>query len=152
MHPADSKILKTAALPTAGLGCLAIALGGLVAGSTGALGAAVATAIVLTFFSIGQATLSGVLRRNPSMALNVALMIYLAKVALLLVFLLIFKDTTAFDTQVFGITILLLTLTWTGAEVWVFSRMNVLVVNDGQGSQSGDEIANTLRSNGMEHQ
>lgn len=146
MHPADAKILKTAALPTLVLGTACTALAAATVGAKGALGAALATLIVALFFSIGQSVLSNVVRNNPTMALTVALMIYLAKVGVLLGFLLVFKDTTLFDKKAFGLTLLLLTLVWTAAEVWVFSRMNVLVVNDGRGGQSGDEISSTMRT------
>jgi len=67
------------------------------------------------------------------MAMTVALMVYLLKIGVLLVFIVLFQDTTAFDTKVFALTVLACTLAWTAAEVWVFARTKVLYVDPQQG-------------------
>ena len=124
----DALVLRTAGGVTVVVGVIASVIGLLVGGGKGLLGAVIATAIVVVFFSIGQFTLGAVLRNNPQMALTVALMIYLVKVGVLLVLIIIFAGTTLFDTKVFAATIVAGTLAWTGAEVWVFSRTKVLYV------------------------
>lgn len=124
----DALILRTAGGVTVVVGVIAAAIGWAVAGSQGLIGAVVATVIVLGFFSIGQFTLGAVLRNNPQMALTVALLIYLVKVGVLLVLIILLADTTMFDTKVFAATIVIGTLAWTGAEVWVFARTKVLYV------------------------
>lgn len=124
----DALILRTAGGVTVVVGVIAAAIGWAVSGSQGLIGAVVATVIVLGFFSIGQFTLGAVLRNNPQMALTVALLIYLVKVGVLLVLIILLADTTMFDTKVFAATIVIGTLAWTGAEVWVFARTKVLYV------------------------
>lgn len=124
----DALVLRTAGGVTVVVGVIASVIGLLVGGGKGLLGAVIATAIVVVFFSIGQFTLGAVLKNNPQMALTVALMIYLAKVGVLLVLIILFSGTTLFDTKVFAATIVAGTLAWTGAEVWVFARTKVLYV------------------------
>lgn len=130
----DRLILRAAGLSTLVVGVVALVIGGVLSGAKGALGAGIATVLVLAFFSVGQAVLGRVLRNNPEMALTVALAIYLVKIGLLLIVILLFADTTAFDTKVFAATVVACTLAWTVAEVWIFGRTKVLVVEPRQSS------------------
>lgn len=129
----DALVLRRAGLATALVGAVATVIGGLVAGGKGALGAIVAAVIVLAFFSVGQFVLGAVLRSNPAMAMNVALLTYLVKIGVLFILILLFADTTAFNTKVFASTIVACTLAWTAAEMWVFARTKVLYVEPGSG-------------------
>jgi ATP synthase protein I len=113
------------------VGVVAVLIGLAASGAGGAIGAAIAVAIVLVFFSIGQLILGSVLRNNPQMAMTVALMTYLVKLGVLFVFIILFADTTLFDTKVFAATVVVCTIAWTSAEVWVFSRTKVLYVEPG---------------------
>ena len=128
----DRLILRSAGVSTVVVGIIAAVIGGLLSGADGAVGAAVATVLVLAFFSVGQAVLGSVLRNNPELALTVALTIYLVKIGVLLVIIMVFADTTAFDTKVFAATVVACTLAWTVAEVWIFGRTKVLVVEPRQ--------------------
>lgn len=67
------------------------------------------------------------------MAMTVALMVYLLKIGALLIFIVLFQGTTAFDTKAMALTVLVCTLTWTAAELWVFTRTKVLYVDPSQG-------------------
>jgi ATP synthase protein I len=125
----DARILRSAGVSAFGVGVVATIIGGVVAGSPGVLAGVLGTVIVVVFFSIGQFILGSVLRRNPAMAMTVAMTTYLVKIGVLLALLLLLKGATAFDPKVFGLTILCCTLTWTIAEVWVFSRAKVLYVD-----------------------
>lgn len=129
----DVKILRSAGVATLLVGLVCLGVGGSLRGGPGAVGAALGTAIVLVFFSIGQFVLGRVLRSNPELAMTVALMVYLVKIGVLFVFILLFAGTTAFDNRVFALTIVVCTITWTIAEVWVFARTKVLVVEPGSG-------------------
>ncbi len=132
MLPSIDRLVLRVSIPvTVAVGVIAAVIGALVAEDAGkaVLGAAVGAVIVVVFFSIGQLVVGGVLRSNPQMALTVALMVYLLKIGALLVFIIIFQGTTLFDTKVFALTVLACTLTWTAAEVWVFSRTKVLYVD-----------------------
>ena len=125
----DARVLRSAGLATLGIGVIATIIGAVVAGSPGVLAGILGTVIVIVFFTIGQLVLGSVLRRNPAMAMTVAMTTYLVKIGVLLGLLLVLKDATAFNPKVFGLTILCCTLTWTIAEVWVFSRAKVLYVD-----------------------
>ncbi|MEZ5114742.1 MAG: hypothetical protein R2737_00625 [Candidatus Nanopelagicales bacterium] len=131
----DSAIFRGAGLPALLVGVVAVVIGAVVAGGGGAVGAALGTVLVLVFFSVGQVVLGRVLRSNPQMAMTVALTLYLVKIGVLFMLLVLFQDTTAFDTKVFALTILACTLAWTVGEVWVFSRTKVLYVEPGSGPQ-----------------
>ena len=128
----DTRILRSAGASALGVGVIATVIGGLVAGTPGVLAGVLGTVIVVVFFSIGQFILGSVLRRNPAMAMTVAMTTYLVKIGVLLGLLLLLKEATAFNPKVFGLTILCCTLTWTIAEVWVFSRAKVLYVDPTQ--------------------
>jgi len=125
------QLIRKAAIPTVVAAILTVALGGIVKGSAGAIGALIGGAIVVVFFTIGQVVLGNVIKSNPSMAMSVAMLMYLVKVAVLFALMLAFKHTTAFNTKVFASTILLCTLVWTAAEMWAFSTGKVLYVDPG---------------------
>ncbi len=131
MPSIDRLVLRVAIPVTVAVGVIAAIIGALVASDPGkaVLGSAVGVVIVVVFFTVGQLVVGGVLRSNPQMALTVALMVYLLKIGALLIFIVLFQDTTLFDTKVFALTVLACTLTWTAAEVWVFSRTKVLYVD-----------------------
>jgi ATP synthase protein I len=80
------------------------------------------------FVLAGQFVLARVLRSNPAMGLSVAMVLYLLKIGVLLIMLLLLQGATAFDTKAFAFTILVCTLVWTAAEVWVLATSKVLVV------------------------
>lgn len=120
-------------MPTAIAGVIVTIAASVLKGSPGLIGAAFGAAIVVIFFTIGQVILNRVLRTNPTMAMTVALTMYLVKIAVLFGLLLVFKNTTAFDTKVFALSVLVCTLVWTGAEVWAFGSEKVLYVEPGSG-------------------
>lgn len=129
------QLIRKAAIPTVVAAILAVVVGGMAKGSAGAIGALIGGAIVVVFFTIGQVVLNNVIKNNPSMAMSVAMLMYLVKVAVLFGLMLAFKHTTAFDTKVFASTILLCTLVWTAAEMWAFSTGKVLYVEPGSGPE-----------------
>lgn len=120
-------------MPTAIAGVIVTIAASVLKGTPGMIGAAFGAAIVVIFFTIGQVILNRVLRTNPTMAMTVALTMYLVKIAVLFGLLLVFKNTTAFDTKVFALSVLVCTLVWTGAEVWAFGSEKVLYVEPGSG-------------------
>jgi ATP synthase protein I len=125
----DAIVIKTAGLVTLGVGVIGVVISALVGGSLAAFGAVLGVLLVLAFFSVGQFTLGAVLKRNPQMAMTVAMVLYLVKIGVLLLLIMLFADTTAFNTKAFAAVIVACTLAWTGAEVWVFARTKVLYVD-----------------------
>jgi len=133
MHSSDAAIVRGAAVPTAVVGLVAVALGAGLGGPKAALGAAIGALLVVIFFTLGQLGLSYVMRHNPDMATTLALVLYLVKIGVLFGFLILFQDTDLFNTKVFAGTVLACTLVWTGAEVVVLSRQKTLYVEPGSG-------------------
>ena len=134
MPSIDRLVLRVSIPVTVAVGVVAAIIGALVASDPGKalLGAAIGTAIVVAFFTVGQVVVGAVLRSNPQMAMSVALMVYLLKIGVLFIFIILFQGTTAFDTKVFALTIVACTLAWTVAEVWIFTRTKVLYVDPQQ--------------------
>jgi ATP synthase protein I len=125
----DTLVLRRAGLGTAVAGVVVVVISGIVAGSSGAVGAILGTILVIVFFSVGQFVLGAVLKSNPHMALTMALTLYLVKVGVLLLIIILFADTTLFDTKTFAAAILTGTMVWTVVEVWIFGTSKVLYVD-----------------------
>ena len=97
-----NRLIIRAALPTFIVGALATITGYITSGSEGLIAGVFGTLLVVVFFTVGQLALDKVIRTNPALATSMALLLYLVKVGVLFVLLLIFRDTTAFDTKVFA--------------------------------------------------
>ena len=135
----DSLVLFRAGVVTAVAGVVVVIIAAVMSGGSAALGAFLGTALVIVFFSVGQFALGSVLRNNPQMALTMALTIYLVKIGVLLLILVLFADTTAFDTKTFALAILVCTLVWTVMEVWIFGTTKVLHVEPNSTGDSPSE-------------
>jgi ATP synthase protein I len=125
----DTLVLRRAGLGAAVAGVVVVVISGIIAGSSGAVGAILGTILVIVFFSVGQFVLGAVLKSNPHMALTMALTLYLVKVGVLLLIIILFADTTLFDTKTFAAAILTGTMVWTVVEVWIFGTSKVLYVD-----------------------
>lgn len=133
MASVDALVLRRAGLVTLAVGIIAAVLSTVTEGSHGFVGAVLATAIVLIFFSAGQLVLGRVIASNPQMALTAALMIYLVKIGVLLGLLIVLSGATFFNPKAFGLTIVACTIAWTCMELWVYSSTKVLYVQPGTG-------------------
>jgi ATP synthase protein I len=129
MASADAVVLRVAIPATLVVGAIGTISGAFYAGAQGVYGGLIGTAIVVIFFTAGQGILGRVLRNNPQIAMSVALLVYLTKVGVLFLLLVLLQGVTWFNTQVFAATIVACTLAWTFAEVWMFSRTKMLVVD-----------------------
>ncbi len=133
----DALVLRRAGLGTVVAGVVVVIISAIVAGSSGAVGAILGTILVVVFFSVGQFALGAVLKSNPQMALTMALTLYLVKVGILLLIIILFADTTLFNTKTFAAAILTGTMVWTVVEVWIFGTSKVLYVEP-ESSLDGD--------------
>ena len=114
----DARIpLRGAAIPTAVAGVVAIAISTGLVGTKGLIGALFATLLVLGFFAFGQVALDRLTRNNPQMMMAGGLLVYTTQILLVGIVLAVFKNTTLFDTKVFGFTLLGCALIWTGFQV-----------------------------------
>jgi ATP synthase protein I len=117
MPSPDARILRGAAIPTAVAGVLAMAISAVVVGSKGLIGALFAALLVMAFFSSGQIALDRLTRNNPQMMMAAGLLVYTTQILLIAVVLAVFKNTSLFDTKVFGFSLLGCALIWTGFQV-----------------------------------
>jgi ATP synthase protein I len=102
-----------AAIAAAVMAALAAVLGG----SKGLIGALVAVAIVALFFGISVVAVSRAARISPQAMMLTAVVTYILKILLLIIFVGQFQDTTAFSPKAFGLTALGCILAYTGAQV-----------------------------------
>ncbi len=129
MHEHDASILRAALIPTVVVGLLAVVVAAFVGGGKAALGAALGVLVVVVFFTVGLVVVGRASRVSAYAAMNAAILTYLVKIGVLFAFIVAFKDTTLFDTKVFGLTIVVCTLVWTGFEVRGFTRLQILYVD-----------------------
>lgn len=124
----DARILAQAAVPTAVVGVTAAVVGAVAAGGDGAVGAGIATAVVILFMGVGLYVLQWTARSLPHLFQAMGLMLYMAQILLLFVFIAVFKDTTLFDPKVFALTLVATTLTWVATQARATMKAKTLYV------------------------
>ncbi|MGW7259235.1 hypothetical protein [Streptomyces sp. NPDC054834] len=136
----DARMLAQAAVPTAAVGVIAAVVSGVVAGGKGAIGAAVATVIVILFMGIGLYVLQRTAKSFPQLFQMMGLMLYAAQLLLLFIFLAAFKNTTLFNSRAFAIVLVVATLTWMAAQTRAHMKAKILYVEpDSSASTKGDK-------------
>lgn len=135
----DARIIRGAAIPTAVAGAVAIAISTAVVGSKGLIGALFATLLVMAFFSFGQFALDRLTKDNPQMLMAAGLLVYTTQILLVAIVLAVFKDTTLFDTKVFGFTLLGCALIWTAFQVRAALRAKTFYVQTESSDKPSDK-------------
>ncbi|MER5727077.1 hypothetical protein ABT084_01760 [Streptomyces sp. NPDC002138] len=128
MRSDDARSLLHTAVPTAAVGAIAAVVSGVVAGGKGALGAVVATLVVIVFMGIGVLVLQRTARSFPYLFQAMGLMLFTTQILLLFVFVAVFKDTTLFHPKAFAATIVAATLAWIGAQARAHMKAKILYV------------------------
>ncbi|MGW1955422.1 hypothetical protein ACWCPI_22200 [Streptomyces sp. NPDC001920] len=140
----DARTLLQAAVPTAAAGAVAAVVSGVVAGGKGAIGAVVATLVVILFMGIGLYVLQRIAKSLPHLFQAMGLMLYAAQILLLFVFLSVFKNTTLFNPRAFAITLVVGTLVWIAAQTRAHMKAKILYVEPDSGTSSkGDKPEKT---------
>ena len=124
----DVRILAQAAVPTAAVGAVAALVSGLTVGGKGAVGAIVATVVVVLFMGLGLYVLQRTAKSLPHLFQAMGLMLYAAQILLLFVFLAVFKNTTLFHPKAFAITLVAGTLAWIAAQTRAHMKSKILYV------------------------
>ncbi|MFJ4281100.1 hypothetical protein [Streptomyces massasporeus] len=124
----DARILAQAAVPTAAVGAVAAVVSGVVAGGKGAIGAVVATLIVILFMGIGLYVLQRTAKSLPHLFQAMGLMLYAAQILLLFIFVAAFKNTTLFSPKAFAVTLVVGTLAWIAAQTRAHMKAKILYV------------------------
>ncbi|MFD0024183.1 hypothetical protein [Streptomyces sp. NPDC058382] len=124
----DVRTLLQTAVPTAVAGAVAAAVSAGVAGGKGALGAIIATVVVVLFMGIGLVVLQRTAKSLPHLFQAMGLMLYTAQLLLLVIFVAVFKNTTMFNPKAFAITLVVTTLVWIGAQARAHMKAKILYV------------------------
>jgi ATP synthase protein I len=143
----DVRILAQAAVPTAAVGAIAAVVSGVVAGGKGAIGAVVATVVVILFMGLGLYILQRTAKTLPQLFQAMGLMLYAAQILLLFIFMAAFKNTTLFNPRAFAISLVAGTLAWIAAQTRAHMKAKVLYVEpDSTASSAGDKPEKTGHS------
>jgi ATP synthase protein I len=143
----DARILLQAAVPTAAAGAVAAVVSGVVAGGKGAIGAVVATLVVILFMGLGLYVLQRTAKSLPHLFQAMGLMLYAAQILLLFIFMAAFKNTTLFNPRAFAITLLAATLVWIATQTRAHMKAKILYVEPDSGvSSKGDKPEKTGHS------
>jgi ATP synthase protein I len=128
MPAAYARIARRSAVVTAAAAVIMVLIGAAVAGVKGATGAALGTALVAVFFGISVLAVGRAARISPQAMMITAMVTYLAKILLLLFFVVRFSTTTLFNPRLFGLTALTCILVWCLSQVVWSLRLKFLYV------------------------
>jgi len=116
----ELSLLRGAVIPTAITGALAMGLSAIVSGMAGFLGALLAQFIVVIFFAV-TIFVSRISRNlDPISTMGLALFSYTTKLLFVGIFLWLlttYTDRESINRTSFGVTAILLTLSWLGGEI-----------------------------------
>jgi ATP synthase protein I len=121
-------LLGPAVLAALAAGALAVVAAAVVAGGPGAAGASIGLALVVGFLLLGQVPVAQVARGRRGLAAGLLLMLYTARVGLLLIALRVLSDADGVDREAVGLTVIAAALAWTAGTVWSALRWRPLVV------------------------
>lgn len=123
-----ARIAGRSAAVAAAVAAIMIVLSAVLGGGKGLIGAVIAVAIVAAFFGISLAAVSRAARISPQAMMATALGTFIVKFVLLLAFVGVFQDTTAFSPRAFGLTALACILAYTAAQVVWSMRLKTFYV------------------------
>jgi ATP synthase protein I len=112
-----ARIIRRSAAVTAAVGLIMALVSLAVAGPKGLLGAVLGIALVAIFFAISVVAVGRASRRSPQAMMLTAIVTYVVKILLLLIFVVRFAGTTVFSPRMFGLTALACILAWSAAQV-----------------------------------
>jgi hypothetical protein len=147
----ELSLLRGAVIPTALIGALAMALSAIIAGTPGFFGALLAQFIVVIFFTI-TIFVSRISRNlDPISTMGLALFSYTTKLLFVGVFLWLlttYTDRESINRTSFGVTAILLTLSWLGGEIASYTKLRIHLPLPGEsrsnsGNESGNESGNS---------
>jgi len=118
-----AQIARRSTVTTAAVAVVMIAIGVAVGGAKGLLGSVLGAALVAVFFGISVLAVGRAARRSPQAMMITAMTTYIAKILLLLFFVVRFAGTTVFSSRLFGLTALVCILAWSASQVYWSMRL-----------------------------
>ena len=88
----------------------------------------IAIGVVAAFFGISIAVVGRAAKVSPAAMMAAAVATYLTKIVILLILVGQFQDSTAFNPRLFGLTAIVLVLTWSAAQIVWSMRLKMLYV------------------------
>jgi len=144
----ELSLLRGAVIPTAITGAIAMGLSAVISGTAGFLGALLAQFIVVIFFAV-TIFVSRISRNlDPISTMGLALFSYTTKLLFVGVFLWLlttYTDRESINRTSFGVTAILLTLSWLGGEIASYTKLRIhlpLPGGSNSGNGSGNESGN----------
>jgi ATP synthase protein I len=129
-----ARIVRRSAAVTAVAALIAVAVSWGVVGTKGLVGALLGVALVAVFFAISVLAVGRAAQISPQAMMITAVVTYIVKIIVLLVFIVGLSSTTAFSTRAFGLSALACILVWCFAQVTWSLRLKFLYVEPrGQG-------------------
>ena len=130
-------LLGPAVLAALAAGALSVVVAAAVSGGPGAAGAAIGLALVVGFLLLGQVPVAQVARGRRGLGAALLLLLYTARVVLLLVALRVLSDADGVHRGAVGLTVIAAALAWTAGTVWSAMRWRPLVVETDPGEVPG---------------
>jgi ATP synthase protein I len=118
-----AQIVRRSALTTAAVAAAMAVISLAIGGSKGLIGALLGTALVAVFFAISVVAVGWAARKSPQAMMITAMTTYIAKILLLLFFVVRFATTTAFNSRLFGVTALVCILAWSASQIFWSMRL-----------------------------
>jgi ATP synthase protein I len=129
----EGRIVRGAALATALIAPVALALAWWAAGGRGVLGAVLGIALAIAFFSATLLAVGAAGRVSPDLMLPAAVGTFTVKMLAIGVLLLLLRDTTAFDHAAFAVALVAGACVYLTAEIRLILRARIpYVVTDGE--------------------
>jgi ATP synthase protein I len=122
-------VVRRAAIPTAVGALIMVALGAVLVGTKGLIGALVGVAIVTVFLGLSVVVVGWAARISQPAMMIAALATFLVKIIALMVVVSSLNGTTAFSTRTLGFTAIGCILLWSVAQVVTALRVKMLYVD-----------------------
>ncbi|MFE2179573.1 hypothetical protein [Streptomyces sp. NPDC059455] len=128
MQSNDARTLLSCAVPTAVAGVVAVAVGSVLAGGKGAIGAGFGTFVAVVVMASGLIVLERTAKHLPHLFQAMGMVLFMAEFLLVAVVLAVFQDTTMFNVKAFALALLAATLVWVGAQTRAHMKAKILYV------------------------
>jgi len=126
-------IVRRSVVTTAAAGVVMAVICLAVGGGKGLLGAVLGIALVAVFFAISVVAVGRAAKVSPQAMMITAMTTYIAKILILIFFVVRFASSTTFNTRLFGLTAIVCILAWTASQVTWSLRLKIPYVEpDGE--------------------
>jgi ATP synthase protein I len=133
-------VARRAAVPTAAVAAVIVAVSAALVGIKGLIGALLGVALVTVFFGISIVVVGRAARISQPAMMVAALVTFLVKIVALAVVVSSLAGTTAFSTRTLGFTAIGCILAWSAAQVIAAIKVKLLYVEPETGSSGAGQV------------